>query len=226
MRTGPGFGIVGWVRLTKLGHSCVRLEKDGAALVIDPGGWSDPAGALAGASAVLITHEHPDHLDADAVRAAMTGDPALELWANASVTGQFGDFGSRVHAVDHGDTFTAAGFGVHVYGHDHAQIYREIPIVRNTGFAVDGEVFHPGDSLTVPEDPVPTLLLLPIVAPWLKTSEMIDYAREVAPQRAYAIHDAILNANGLGLMQRMMQVAAQPSGAPFSRLEPGTTVDL
>ena len=213
------------MRLTKLGHSCVRLEKDGATLVIDPGGWSDPAGALAGASAVLITHEHPDHLDAGAVRAAMTGEPGLQLWANASVAEQIGDFGTRVHAVDHGDTFTAAGFDVHVYGHDHAQIYREIPIVVNTGFAVDGEVFHPGDSLTVPEDRVPTLLL-PIVAPWLKTAEMIDYAREVGPRRAYAIHDAVLNENGIGLWQRMMQVAAQPSGAAFSRLEPGTTVDL
>jgi L-ascorbate metabolism protein UlaG (beta-lactamase superfamily) len=212
------------MRLTKLGHSCVRLEKDGATLVIDPGGWSG-TGVLDGASAILVTHEHADHLDADAVRAAMTGDPALELWTNASVAEQFGGFGTRVHAVDHGDTFTAAGFGVHVYGHDHAQVYREIPIVRNTGFAVDGEVFHPGDSLTVPEDRVPTLLL-PIVAPWLKTSEMIDYAREVAPQRAYAIHDAALNDNGLELMQRMMQIAARPSGAPFTQLDPGSSVDL
>ena len=35
------------MRLTKLGHACVRLEKDGAALVIDPGIWSGPD-ALAG----------------------------------------------------------------------------------------------------------------------------------------------------------------------------------
>ena len=125
----------------------------------------------------------------------------------------------------HGHAHGAAHAHVHVYGHDHAQVYREIPIVINTGFAVDGAVFHPGDSLTVPEDRVPTLLL-PIVAPWLKTAEMIDYAREVAPQRAYAIHDAILNANGIGLMQQMMQVAAQPTASSFSRLEPGTVVDL
>ena len=56
------------MRLTKLGHSCVRLDKDGAILVIDPGGWSDPAAALDGAAAVLVTHEHRDHLDADAIR--------------------------------------------------------------------------------------------------------------------------------------------------------------
>jgi L-ascorbate metabolism protein UlaG (beta-lactamase superfamily) len=213
------------MRLTKLGHACVRLEKDGTALVIDPGVWSGADAALSGASAVLITHEHADHLDSDAVRAALSGDAGLELWTNGSVAGQFADFGGRVHAVSHGDTFTAAGFDIHVYGRDHAQIHRDVPIIANTGFAVDGEVFHPGDSLTIPEDRVPTLLL-PVVAPWLKTSEWIDYARAVAPQRAYAIHDALLNANGLGLTQRMLLLAAEPTGAPYTRLEPGQSVEL
>ena len=45
------------MRITKLGHSCVRLEKDGAVLVIDPGVWTDADAALAGAAAVMITHE-------------------------------------------------------------------------------------------------------------------------------------------------------------------------
>jgi L-ascorbate metabolism protein UlaG (beta-lactamase superfamily) len=31
------------MRITKLGHSCVRLEKDGAVWVIDPGVWTDAA---------------------------------------------------------------------------------------------------------------------------------------------------------------------------------------
>jgi L-ascorbate metabolism protein UlaG (beta-lactamase superfamily) len=213
------------MRLTKLGHSCVRLEKDGSVLVIDPGVWSGADAALTGADAVLITHEHVDHVDSDSVRSALSGDAGLELWTNASVGEQFAQFGARVHTVAHGDTFTAAGFDVHVYGRDHALIHRDIPIVANTGFAVDGAIFHPGDSFTVPEDRVPTLLL-PGNAPWLKVSEMIDYARGVAPQRAYAIHDGLLNANGLGLMERMLQVAAEPLGADFARLEPGTTVEL
>jgi L-ascorbate metabolism protein UlaG (beta-lactamase superfamily) len=209
------------VRFTKLRHSCVRLEKDGALLVIDPGIWSQAPEALSGAAAVLITHEHPDHLDAGALRAALGSNAGLELWANDSVAGKFAEFGGRVHAVAHGDTFTAAGFDVHVYGRDHALIHRDIPVVPNTGFAVDGEVFHPGDALTVPEDRVPTLLL-PASAPWLKASEMIDYAREVAPRRAYAIHDGILNANGLGLVENLLRLAGDSS----TRLEPGTVVDL
>ena len=64
------------MRLTKLGHACVRLAKNGSNLVIDPGVWSGP-GALDGASAILITHEHPDHLDTEAVLAALAADPEL-----------------------------------------------------------------------------------------------------------------------------------------------------
>ena len=86
------------MRLTKLGHACVRLEKDGARLVIDPGVWSGPD-ALSEASAVLITHEHVDHVDDTAVRAALAADGELELWASSAVAAQFAGFGSRVHAA-------------------------------------------------------------------------------------------------------------------------------
>ena len=210
---------------TKLGHSCVRLEKDGAVLVIDPGGWSDAPAALAGAAAVLVTHEHPDHLDADAIRAALSSDPDVTLWANQSICAQFAEFGDRVHEVQHGDALDVAGFSVHVYGVDHALIHRDIPLVVNTGFLVESELFHPGDSLTVPEEPVGTLLV-PISAPWLKSGEMIDYFRTVGPARGYAIHDAILNDNGLGLFTRMLSFAAAPAAVPVARLDPGTTLDL
>jgi L-ascorbate metabolism protein UlaG (beta-lactamase superfamily) len=213
------------MRFTKLGHSCVRIEKDGAVLVIDPGIWTDAAAALAGAAAVMVTHEHPDHLDADAVRAALQASPDLTLWANPSVTGQFAEFGGRVHEARHGDTLSAAGFDVRVYGHDHAVVHKDVPIVVNTGFLVDGDLFHPGDSFTVPGEPVRTLLV-PISAPWLKAAEMIDYFRRVAPARGYAIHDAILNDNGLGVMTRMLSLAAAPVGAPVARLEPGTSLEL
>ena len=46
------------------------------------------------------------------------------------------------------------------------------------------------------------------------------------PGRGYAIHDAILNGNGLGLFTRMMSLAAAPSGVAVARLEPGTSLEL
>jgi L-ascorbate metabolism protein UlaG (beta-lactamase superfamily) len=213
------------MRFTKFGHSCVRLERDGLTLVIDPGIWSGPA-ALAGAHAVLVTHEHPDHLDSTTLRAALGTNPDLELWANPSVAGQFAGAGGRAHEVSSGDAVTAAGFDVHVYGHDHAQILPDIPLVANTGFAVDGVIFHPGDSFTIPEETVANLLL-PVSAPWLKFADAAAYAREVAaPGGGYAIHDAILSEQGVGLISGLLKMVARPDQEPFTRLEPGTTVDL
>ena len=210
------------MRLTKLGHSCVRLEKDGARLVIDPGVWSG-ADALSGADAVLITHVHADHIDTGVVRAALDANSGLELWTTPDVAGDLSGYGSRVHAVHRGDAFTAAGFEVHVYGEEHARIHPDLPTVPNVGFAIEANVFHPGDAFTVPDEPVRTLLL-PISAPWLKTSEMIDYARAVRPRISYGIHDDLLNANGLGLVARLADVL-MGEGA-YVRLEPGASAEV
>ena len=209
--------------LTKFGHSCVRLEKDGARVVIDPGIWAGPD-VLAEASAVLITHEHVDHVDDEVVKAALATEPDLQLWASESVARQFAEFGDQVHAVHHGDAFDTAGFEVHVYGSDHAFLDTAVPIVPNTGFAVDGEVFHPGDSFTVPDDKIPTLLV-PVSGPWLKFSDVAGYLRAFEPERAYWIHDALLNSKGSNLMTNLLSLAPAVSG-PASFLVPGTTVEL
>jgi L-ascorbate metabolism protein UlaG (beta-lactamase superfamily) len=212
------------MRFTKLEHACVRLEKDGAVLVIDPGVWAGPD-ALAGAGSVLITHEHFDHLNVDGLRAALAADPGLKVWANASVAGQFGEFSGQFHVINHGDTFDADGFDVAVYGQEHAVLHRDIPLVPNTGFMIDGEVFHPGDALTLPQDPVP-VLLLPVNAPWLKLSEMIDYARAVDAGRGYAIHDGLLNERAIGVLGNWLPLATGPGGGTITRLDPGTTITL
>jgi L-ascorbate metabolism protein UlaG (beta-lactamase superfamily) len=213
------------MRMTKLGHSCVRLERDGQQIVLDPGVWSG-ADALAGANAALITHQHADHLDTGVVRAALERDPAMELWTNSVVAEQFEVFGDRVHAVGDGDAFTAAGFDVRVYGRDHAVIHPDLPVIPNIGFAVDGKLFHPGDSFTVPGEPVENLLL-PISAPWLKASELFDYARTVGPLMSYAIHDEVLNANGIALIGQLAgALLGGPGQGGYTRLEPGTTVDI
>ena len=188
--------------LRKFGHSCVRLEKGGQVLVIDPGIFTEPE-ALDGASAVLITHEHTDHLDGDRLRAAAAANPGLEVWTNGSVAALLSDLGPRVHSVGDGSSFSAAGFNVVAVGEFHAIIHPEIPKARTVCFLVDGDVFHPGDSFTLPRSAVRTLLL-PIHAPWLKLSEAIDFAHSVRPDRVVAIHDGMLNDRGLALTDRLL----------------------
>lgn len=212
------------MRLTKLGHACVRLQKGDATLVIDPGTLTEP-GVLDGASSVLITHEHPDHLDDERLHEAVTRDPYLEIWTNASVAERLSGLEGRVHTVGQGDTFSVDGFEVAVHGEQHAVIHPDIPVIPNIGFMVDGEIFHPGDAFTVPDTSVDTLLV-PTNAPWMKISEMIDYLREIHPARAYSVHDGLLNENGLGIVDKTLSTRGQELNAEFRRLTPGEIVEL
>lgn len=173
------------MKITKFTHACVRLEHEGRTLVIDPGIWSEPS-ALTGADAVLVTHEHTDH--ADVLRLLGAG---IEVFAPAGA--QLAIPYTEVRA---GDEFTAAGFRVRAHGGRHAAIYGSNPDCVNLGFLVEGMVYHPGDSLHVPNERVETLLV-PLQASWLKTAEAIDFVRAVAPERAFGIHDAQINERGL-----------------------------
>ncbi|NEC89902.1 MBL fold metallo-hydrolase [Streptomyces sp. SID12501] len=210
------------MKLTKKSHACVRLEKNGQTLVLDPGGFSEQD-AAAGADAILVTHEHGDHFDEGHLRAALDANPAAEIWTLAAVAEQLSAaFPGRVHTVGHGDTFTAAGFDVQVHGELHAVIHPDIPRITNVGYLVDGAVFHPGDALTVPDHPVDTLLL-PVMAPWSKLSEVVDYVREVKPRRAYDIHDALLTDLALPIYGRLV---GGLGGAEHARLTPGASAEV
>lgn len=192
--------------LTRLGHACVRLEKPGARLVIDPGSFSAPD-AVDGADAVLVTHEHGDHVVPAALRGALAARPALEVWAPAGVvatlTAGSPELVDRVHTATAGDAFEAAGFAVEVFGALHVAVHPDVPHIANVAYLVDGAVLHPGDSFTVPPRPV-DVLLVPIAAPWLRLGDVVDYVRTVAPRLAVPIHDALYSPIGLGLADRLL----------------------
>jgi L-ascorbate metabolism protein UlaG (beta-lactamase superfamily) len=214
------------VELTKKGHACVHLAKDGQLLVIDPGGYSEPDAAV-GADAILVTHEHGDHFDEGRLRAALDANPAAEIWTLASVAGQLSAaFPGRVHTVGEGDTFTAAGFDVQVHGQLHAVIHPDIPRITNVGYLVDGSVFHPGDALTVP-DTAPDTLLLPLHAPWSKLGEVIDYVRAVKPRRAVDVHDILLSPIAFSLYGMLLGPNGPGvGGVEHLRLQPGESLTV
>ncbi len=216
------------MELIKHGHACVVLADGDRRIVIDPGAFTDPV-AFAGADAVLITHEHFDHVEPERLRAALDASPALEVWTNRSVVraleGAVAGLGSRVHVVGNGDAVTVAGFDVHVHGELHAEIHPEIPRIANIGFLVEGQVFHPGDALTVPDEPVPTLLL-PVHAPWSRIADVLDYVRAVHADQAYAVHDGLLNDAGLSVVGGLLGERGPGTPTPFSRLVPGDSVEV
>jgi len=209
------------VRLTKFTHACVRLEDGDRVLVVDPGEWSEEA-ALDGVDSVLVTHEHYDHVDIGWLTRVAAGNPRFRVYAPASVTDKLAELGGAAVTVSAGDTFTAGGFPVRAVGGAHAEIYEGLPGCPNLGYLVDDAVYHPGDSLFVPDVTVDTLLV-PASAPWLKLGEALDFVRAVKPRRAYPIHDATLSVLG---QQNVAGWMTARSGTDYTWLTPGDAVAL
>lgn len=88
--------------LTKFTHACVRLDDGDRRLVIDPGAFSEVEQALDGVDAVLITHEHADHIDVEKLKAAAKKNSSLRVRAPNSVTVQLGDLGAPARAMVEG----------------------------------------------------------------------------------------------------------------------------
>jgi L-ascorbate metabolism protein UlaG (beta-lactamase superfamily) len=183
--------------LTKYAHACVTFDKDGGRLLVDPGAFAtNTAELLAGAGTVLITHEHFDHFDEEAVTAALRARPELKVYGPAAVvTRWLPDLSDQVTAVAEGDLFTADGFEIAVYGGQHAPIHDDIPRVANVGYLIEERVYHPGDSYYVPQAPVQTLLL-PTSGPWTKLGEAVDFVRSVRPEQVIQIHETMLSEVG------------------------------
>lgn len=211
------------MELTKHTHATVVLRDGDRSVLLDPGAYtSASADLVAAADAVLVTHDHPDHFDAEVLSAALDVQPELRVWAPASVVDALGAHDGRVVAVSPGDTVTAGGFAVRVFGGDHAVIHADLPPMTNVGYLVDGRVFHPGDAYSAPGVPVETLLV-PTSGPWAKLGELVDFVRAVQPERAVQIHDLMLSEVGKG---SFAQFAGQLTGVDLVTVADGETITV
>jgi L-ascorbate metabolism protein UlaG (beta-lactamase superfamily) len=207
------------MRITKFGHSCVRLEHDGATVVLDPGMFTGPE-ALDGVDAVVITHEHPDHYLPDHLQ--RTDAPVFTIEEVATkIRADAPDVAERVTVVGPGESFDP-GIPAVAVGELHAVIHPDLPRFHNSGYVFtlgDTTVYHPGDALTLPPHPI-DVLCVPVCAPWMRAAEGIDFARAVAAPRNLAIHDRVYSEAGLRIVDGQYATLL-PEHQSFSRIADG-----
>ncbi len=188
------------MELTHFGHSCLHAEFGATTLLFDPGTFSHGFEGITGLSAILITHQHPDHADPNRLPALVAANPGAALYADPQTAAQLG---GDWRAVQVGDVVEVDGLTIRGVGGRHAVIHPEIPVIDNISYLVGdaghpARLMHPGDALFVPGEEV-EVLATPAAAPWMKISEAVDYLRAVAPRHAVPIHQGIIAPEARGI---------------------------
>ena len=184
----------GELAISFIGHGTLMLAFDGKIIHVDPYGKLADYGALPKADLVLITHEHGDHLDADALGKGRKADTVVV--ANAAAGAQV----DGAVVMKNGDVQTLAGVRIEavpayniVHHRDNGQPFH--PKGNGNGYVLtvgDKRVYIAGDTENIPEMKnlkAIDVAFLPMNLPYTMTPEMVaDAAGMFQPTVLYPYH--------------------------------------
>jgi L-ascorbate metabolism protein UlaG (beta-lactamase superfamily) len=180
--------------ITIVGHGTLMLRHGGKVIHVDPVGREADYSAMPDADLILVTHEHGDHLDAEAI--AHVRKDGTEIVVSPSCDGRVE--GARVMA--NGDVATVAGLrieAVPAYNmvHMRAEGVPYHPKGAGNGYVIDFadvRVYVAGDTENIPEMKAlqdVDVAFLPMNVPFTMTPEMVaDAARAFRPRILYPYH--------------------------------------
>lgn len=172
----------------------------------DPGAFTVEAQqAITGLDAILITHEHMDHFHVESVQALLVANPNAVVITNDGVGKLLGEKGVPYTKVGDGGRTEIKGISVEGFGHEHAPIYADMGRVENTGYLIADRFYFPGDNFHAPDKPV-DILALPVVGPWMKIADAIEFAKTVKPRVAFGVHDGMIQHFFRSYPERAMQM--------------------
>ena len=184
----------GDLQITFIGHGSLAMRFGDQVIHVDPYGKLADYGQLPKADIVLITHEHRDHLDPEAL--AKVRGPKTVVVANAAAGGRVS--GSRV--MKNGDIETLNGIKIEavpayniVHKRDSGEPFH--PKGIGNGYILtfsDTRVYIAGDTENTPEMKALQnidVAFLPMNLPYTMTPEMVaDAARSLRPKILYPYH--------------------------------------
>jgi L-ascorbate metabolism protein UlaG (beta-lactamase superfamily) len=184
----------GDLTITFIGHGTLMFRYQGQVIHVDPVSREADYTTLPDADLILVTHEHGDHLDADAIGQVLK--PGTRIVVSSSCSGRLED----ALVMQNGESATVAGLeieAVPAYNVQHmrsqGQPYH--PRGNGNGYVVtfgDLRVYVAGDTENTPEMKALTdidVAFLPMNLPYTMTPEMVaDAARALRPRILYPYH--------------------------------------
>ncbi|UCC75001.1 MAG: MBL fold metallo-hydrolase [Gemmatimonadota bacterium] len=184
----------GELTITFVGHGTLMFRFDGKVIHVDPVGREADYSTMPDADLVLVTHEHGDHLDPDAIAAIRTEETVVIY--SRSCEGRV----DGAIVMENGETRTEHGIGIEaipaynlVHMRPTGQPYH--PKGNGNGYVItfgDKRVFVAGDTENAPEMMALEdidIAFLPMNLPYTMTPEMVaEAARAFRPKILYPYH--------------------------------------
>jgi L-ascorbate metabolism protein UlaG (beta-lactamase superfamily) len=181
------------MKITKYLHSCLVFELDGYKLLFDPGKFSFAEEEVtpdmfADVDAIIITHNHPDHLDAEILKEIISLSNA-PVYTNKQVAGQIEKEGIASTVWEDG-VYNLGPFKLQAITVIH-ELIMDNPLPQMTGFILNDKVLHPVDSM---EDKLLEyqgieLLLMVTMAPFANEIRISGFADKLQPKQILPVHD-------------------------------------
>lgn len=211
------------MKVTKLGHCCLIIEVDGVRFLTDPGNYTTAQNEAENIDAIVISHEHTDHLHIESLKAVLLNNPKAQVISNTSVGALLEQEGISYINISDGDAMSFNGAAISGHGVKHCAIFRDYEQVENTGYLFGKKLFYPGDAFYNPGFPI-DILALPVAAPWATISDAVDYALEIKPRVAFPVHDGNLVRHGI--TNRLPGIFLPENGIEFVNLKLGKETEL
>ena len=106
------------MKITKLEHSGIIIEKDGRRVVFDPVEIKGKIPKLENVVAIVVTHKHGDHLQPEVIARIRRDNPAVKIFTTSDTVSLIED----AISVKSGDSFEVDGFKLDFFGENHADI--------------------------------------------------------------------------------------------------------
>ncbi len=176
------------MRITKYPQSTLLIGENGTRILIDPGSFTlekypvDHFGAL---NAVLITHQHFDHLYIPAIKAWY--DLGVRIFGNRDVAEVLKREGLEIDKVANRISFKINNIELTPIDLPHCRMIDGSPGPPNTGFIINGIFFHPGDGIEPAGEKVDNAAI-PIAGPTIDYNKAWKLAESLEAKKIIPIH--------------------------------------